>query len=318
MGDNVSLWGTFSVVDHLRHRPFVSDVLLYDRLVVPVPAGDEELVRWRGLGRNPDLQAELLGIVGRDLSVPVPWTLALHDEWAKRYGVPSDPQVEAAVRDGVADAVRWDATDVEMARRASAANAVPAGAGDPDDPGYMITRRVLADEIGSDRDRSLVARLPRIDEVEAVVAYGSYSDFAKERGVLEHEVLPGTEPFFTFRWSFFVPANSELNDQELLGKAVELAHADEISAWRAAVQRWRRDSVIAGQSDAEALKEMEAMIAEYAEAARKLKIKVAVRHGCLCRCSGGRRRRVCLPARRRRVAVRPRVAEAAKANPKPA
>ncbi len=46
MGD-VSLWGTFSVVDHLRRRPFVADVLLYDRLVVPVPDGDEEVKRWR-------------------------------------------------------------------------------------------------------------------------------------------------------------------------------------------------------------------------------------------------------------------------------
>src|SRR6478752_4999299 len=31
------LWGTFSVADHLRRTPFVADVLLFDRLIVPVP-----------------------------------------------------------------------------------------------------------------------------------------------------------------------------------------------------------------------------------------------------------------------------------------
>ncbi len=30
-------WGTFSVRDHMSDAPFVSDTLLFDRLVVPVP-----------------------------------------------------------------------------------------------------------------------------------------------------------------------------------------------------------------------------------------------------------------------------------------
>jgi len=30
-------WGTFSVRDHVGDAPFVSEVLLYDRLVIPVP-----------------------------------------------------------------------------------------------------------------------------------------------------------------------------------------------------------------------------------------------------------------------------------------
>ena len=34
-------WGTFSVRDHMTDAPFVSDVLLYDRLVIPVPPTDK-------------------------------------------------------------------------------------------------------------------------------------------------------------------------------------------------------------------------------------------------------------------------------------
>ena len=48
--DDWELWGTCSVRDHLARNAFVAEVLLFDRLVVPVPpAGDEteEKERWR-------------------------------------------------------------------------------------------------------------------------------------------------------------------------------------------------------------------------------------------------------------------------------
>jgi hypothetical protein len=284
MASEVSLWGTFSVADHLRQRPFVADVLLYDQLVVPVPDGDEERARWRMIGRDPDLQAELLEIIGADLSLPVKWTKSRHDEWADRVGVApnaerdADEEAEAAIRDEVAKAVQFDVTNVEQVRR-DAATWTGQGAGDPDDPGYLMTRMILTDLGGLAQDQALVRRLPRIDEVETVVAYGSYSDFRKDRGDLTDDVPPGSEPVFTFQWQFFVPEDSRLSDQELLRKAVELAHQDEIPAWRTALQRWRRNSLIKGQSDDEAQRDMEALTAEYAEAARKLKLATAVRTG---------------------------------------
>ena len=36
------IWGTFSVKDHLRRRPFVAEVLLYDRLMIPRPPTPQE------------------------------------------------------------------------------------------------------------------------------------------------------------------------------------------------------------------------------------------------------------------------------------
>ena len=42
-------WGTFAVDDHLGKRAFVADVLLYDRLVIPVPDARER-ERWIAIG----------------------------------------------------------------------------------------------------------------------------------------------------------------------------------------------------------------------------------------------------------------------------
>lgn len=39
------LWGCYSVADHLVERAFVADLLVYDRLVVPVPS-DDDRERW--------------------------------------------------------------------------------------------------------------------------------------------------------------------------------------------------------------------------------------------------------------------------------
>ena len=46
------LWGTYSVADHCNAYPFVADLVLYDRLVVPVPPGGDKMEweRWRDKG----------------------------------------------------------------------------------------------------------------------------------------------------------------------------------------------------------------------------------------------------------------------------
>jgi hypothetical protein len=56
------LWGCYSVADHLEHRAFVADLLLYDRLVVPVPS-DDDMARWEERW-DPERQARLLEILG--------------------------------------------------------------------------------------------------------------------------------------------------------------------------------------------------------------------------------------------------------------
>jgi hypothetical protein len=271
-----SLWGTFSVVDHLRRQPFVADVLLYDQLVVPVPSDEEEAARWGARHRQPDLQKDLIGVLGAHV-VPVPWSLQLHDAWAARYDEKViDKPDNAGVVEDLAQAVAFDANNV-IAARGSSPSAQYARAENPDDPGLMITRMVLVDHINEKRDRVLLARIPMASEVEAVTAYGSYRDFRERRGELVTNPGESENPVFAFNWPFLVPSDTKRPPRDLLKQAVELAETDEVALWREAVQRWRRDTLLRGLTDEQATKELEGLIADYAKAARKLRIVTRTR-----------------------------------------
>lgn len=65
------LWGCYSVADHLVANALVADLVLYDRLVVPVPDGDED--RWERNGWEPERQAELLDAAHPFIEA-IPWT----------------------------------------------------------------------------------------------------------------------------------------------------------------------------------------------------------------------------------------------------
>lgn len=62
-------WGTSSVTDHLGPRAFVTDVILYDRLVIPVPDAKERK-RWADIGRRPDVLTTSLTSSRSLLAVP--------------------------------------------------------------------------------------------------------------------------------------------------------------------------------------------------------------------------------------------------------
>ncbi len=85
----MQVWGTFAVNDHLQPGAFLREVLLFDRLVVPVPSSEAERARWFAPNPNdpteswkPDRQEQLLAILGTQSSpgyngaklvVPAPW-----------------------------------------------------------------------------------------------------------------------------------------------------------------------------------------------------------------------------------------------------
>src|SRR5258708_31833080 len=79
------LWGTFSVRDHLEKGAFLSEVLLYDRLVVPVPPQNDpaEWDRWKKEW-DPQRQSKMLdcleGIVEK-----VEWTAIWQAEWEQNW-----------------------------------------------------------------------------------------------------------------------------------------------------------------------------------------------------------------------------------------
>jgi len=78
------IWGTFSVKDHCDPNSFVAEVMLYDRLVIPVPPNDKERERWRNLGWEPEYLNKLLNILG-DRAYTVDWDEDRQQEWKARY-----------------------------------------------------------------------------------------------------------------------------------------------------------------------------------------------------------------------------------------
>ena len=79
--------GYFAVNDHLRRRAFVAETLLFDHLLVPVPAEEEQdaYMNWEHKRWEPKEALETVEVLG-DLAIPVPWSETLRDRYRDRYG----------------------------------------------------------------------------------------------------------------------------------------------------------------------------------------------------------------------------------------
>ncbi len=62
-------WGAFSVIDHIDAGALAADVLLYDRLVLPVPQDKAEEERWKFHNWQPDLQKQRIDVWA---TLPIP------------------------------------------------------------------------------------------------------------------------------------------------------------------------------------------------------------------------------------------------------
>lgn len=76
-------WAVYSVRDHLTSYAFLTDVLLYDRVRVPVPS-DDDRDRWVREGWHPERQARLLEVLG-DRARPLVWDTDLREQWRSNY-----------------------------------------------------------------------------------------------------------------------------------------------------------------------------------------------------------------------------------------
>jgi hypothetical protein len=83
------VWGTFSVKDHCAPNAFIADVMLYDRLVIPVPPDDIERQRWEDAGWQPERLDRLLRILGQR-AYPVAWDDNRRERWKNRYEAGTD------------------------------------------------------------------------------------------------------------------------------------------------------------------------------------------------------------------------------------
>ena len=79
------VWGTFAVNDHCRPRAFVADVMLYDRLVIPVPPDnptEQDEALWADW--NVERQNRLLKVLGERARI-VKWDEARREAWKTRF-----------------------------------------------------------------------------------------------------------------------------------------------------------------------------------------------------------------------------------------
>lgn len=68
-------------------RAFVAETLLFDHLLVPVPAEEEQdaYMNWEHRRWEPKEALETVEVLG-DLAIPVPWSETLRDRYRDRYG----------------------------------------------------------------------------------------------------------------------------------------------------------------------------------------------------------------------------------------
>lgn len=238
MAETVELWGTFAVADHLRPKPFVTDVLLYDRLVVPVPKAGHRDEEWRSVWNVRKLQP-LLDLMG-DLVIQMPWGAEERDDGLRRYGT-----ARAVTR------------DMQAIRHV-----------DPDAPAYQVTRAVLADYANRQADNDLFARLKALAKgpgtrVEAVAAYGSPEDLRTGLGMTgmsRADPQGGSiNPAAVFDWTVHTPDGED--DSRLLKLALRLAARPDFQEHRRIFYNRLRD--LPGLSNDEIRADLKKRLADY-------------------------------------------------------
>jgi hypothetical protein len=227
-------WGTFSVRNHMskvNKAPFVSDVLLYDRLIIPVPPADNsQLEFWAQF--EPERQQSCLKIL----------------------------KVKTEKKDGLALTVPWDAAKRERFKnRMSTAAALATQQRSPEQGHYLDPFEMTKDLIKEE----FRPALPRgVAKSWTVAAYTSADAFRKDDPDRRRQLAA------MIRHRFLTPAGSD-PEHELLKRAVDLANKPDFRSKRADFYAYQ-ENVIEERIPAEkAIEELENLLNEYNEATRK-------------------------------------------------
>jgi len=241
------LWGIYSVADHCVPNAFVADLVLYDRIVVPVPGDKQERRRWEKEDWQSGRQKTLLAQLG-DYVKKVEWTPELREDWAKMGG-----------GDEAEDLGTDAAEDVGMT--ADAERQIRAGRTDP----HGDTRKVIAREVGaalldgvdarvlsvySERDRfdrhwrvtktfPFVRRRTEVDRAQSPRAVEGLA--TEEQRALDKQNELGTiiVGAFVLPIDEAVPSKpDDQRDRETLERARKLLEDKNIAAKRRALHGW--------------------------------------------------------------------------------
>lgn len=228
-------WGTFSVRDHVSDAPFVSDVLLYDRLIIPVPDPSDpksgEL--WSNEGWKPELLKDCLDILG----------------------------VKTDSKDGLALVVPWDVAKRQRFKsRMSVAAALATQQRSPEQ-GYFVDPFEMTRELMKEEFRPA---LPRgVSKAWTVAAYRSADALREDIPTDRRRQLA---QLMSHR--FLTPTGPD-PDHEVLKRAVDLATTGDYRRKRSRFYEWQEEIIQENITDEKAIEELERLLVEYNEATRK-------------------------------------------------
>jgi hypothetical protein len=216
----------------LRPTPFIADVLLYDRLVIPYPP-QADRAEWVRQGWNPARLDACLEAL-QDLKLLVPWDKPRRALWKERYQA--------------ASSVGFDTRNLSEA----AARKV--------DPMY-VTRVLLASEI-------INTLPPGVSRVWSLAAYPSASAGQQD---LSQAALKGRRErlALALKQRFLVPRSANLPFHRALAQAVQLATREDFLAKRAKLNAWQESIIEEDIPESAAIVEMDRLLADYNAIIRK-------------------------------------------------
>lgn len=256
------LWATYSVRDHLDPGRLAADILLYDRLVFPVPQ----------IGKFPD------GSGSPVERGPVTWERN-PDEWTRWERARWDPEKQERLLELLKPVVRkvpWSdsGAQYEDFRQTSAELAAR------NLPGYAFaaTRTVLTRDLPAyvSGVAALGPAYRSIEEIERDLRITS-SDGRRE--------LPGSALANVLAWEFFAPdpAEQRLRPEPLLKETVEFVTGDaDFQKHRTAFVEWQKGFLRGDKTDREsveqAVEQMRGLLSDLKSATSRLKVRKSARY----------------------------------------
>ena len=217
----------------MTEAPFVTEVLLYDRLIIPVP--DPKDRPWPKEW-EPELLQHCLNIL----------------------------KVKKKDEDGLALTVPWDSSKRERFKnRMSMGSALATQQRDPEKTYYMdpfeMTRALIKDEF-------LPALPPGVSKAWTVAAYPSADAFRREVSISDPDRKTRLATLLSHR--FFTPVGSDPK-HEMLKRAVDLATTDDFRRKRRRFYEKQEEIIQEEISDEKAIEEFEQLLSDYDKAIQK-------------------------------------------------
>lgn len=224
-------WGTFSVTDHQLPHAFVTDVFLYERLVIPYPSNNDERKRWRENKWAPGLLEDCIGTLG-DLAKPVDWTEEKQALFRNHYNA-----TQQVARDAMYSTRSILRMEEDIPKDVWAVAAYP-------------SKKQFSEEFVS-VDNELA------EKVESENTQKSASDDRVARQI------PLEELCWLLGHSFLVPNGELRNDFYLLNEAIKLSATDEFLGYRTVLYEWQ-DHIIKYEIPGEdAIQRMHVLLQKY-------------------------------------------------------